>query len=330
MGKAFAWLIGILVVLGAIGFGARRLASKLMSDRALTPKAIGTETPDSVGIPFTRLIVPSDDRTLIAWWVQAADSARTAPALLFLHGNRSAISDYPSLQRFLYRQGISSFVFDYSGFGASGGSASLENAIADAGRAARAFAEAAGPSARKVAMGSALGATVLLQAADSVQPHVDGLVLESVDASVRDAAVRTGRLPRFVARVVEDIGDNVSAARRIRLPTLAVHSQADERVPFDEAERVIAAIPGRAALVRHRRPGHSAILTSSRPCDWAAVLAFVKAGTLPAARLDTTDACAQPEPAQASPSTRTDSATRSDSTTRADSGTRAGSGAARR
>jgi pimeloyl-ACP methyl ester carboxylesterase len=242
---------------------------------------------------------------LIAWWVEApADSGKTAPALLFLHGNGSAISDYPAFQRFLYRQGISSLVFDYSGFGASGGDASLKNAVADAGRVARVFADTAGAGARKIAMGSALGATVLLQAIDSVQPHVDGVVIEGVDASVRDAAVRFGRLPSILAPAVADIGDNVTAASRVSVPVLAVHSVADNRVPIEEAESVVAAVPGRVSLVRHRRRGHSAILTSSRVCDWAAVLAFVKAGTLPPAKVDTIDACAgEPAPAAAAADT---------------------------
>ena len=301
MGKALTWLLVVLLVLGAVSFGARTYAARVMSQRALVPKTLGSATPDSVGIPFTRIPIESGDRTLLAWWVEApADSGKTAPALLFLHGNRSSISDYPALQRFFYRQGISSLVFDYSGFGASGGDASLRNAVEDAGRVARVFADTAGAGARKVAMGSALGATVLLQAIDSVQPHVDGVVIEGVDASVLDAAVRTGRLPSVLAPAMVDIGNNVAAASRVSVPVLAVHSVADARVPIAEAESVVAAVPGRVSLVRHRRRGHSAILTSSRACDWAAVLAFVKEGALPAAKVDTVDACAAEQtPAEA-------------------------------
>jgi hypothetical protein len=210
---------------------------------------------------------------------------------LFLHGNRSSISDYVDLQKFFHRQGISSMVFDYSGFGASGGEPSLRNSIADAGKVARVFADSAGPGARKIAMGSALGSTVLLQAIDSVQPHVHGVVIEGVDASVRGSAVRRGRIPGFVAPLLVDAGDNVLAASRVRVPLLAVQSYADARTPIEDAQKVVAAVPSQASLVRHWRKGHSALLSSSRPCDWAPVLSFVRSGTLPAAKLDTTDAC---------------------------------------
>jgi hypothetical protein len=298
--KAISITIAVLLAIGAAGFGARAYATRAMSSRAVTPKALGTATPASAGLPFSRIAVETGDRTLIGWWVRArAESGKVAPAVLFLHGNRSSISDYIALQRFLHRQGVSSLVFDYSGFGASGGSPSLRNAVVDAGVVARVFADSAGQRARKVAMGSALGSTVLLQAIDSVQPHVNGVVIEGVAASVREAAVRDGRLPKLLAPLVADIGDNVAAARNVRVPMLAVHSYADNRFPFEDAERVVAAVPARSSLVRHWRKGHSALLASSKPCDWAPVLTFVKAGALPAAQIDSTDACVAAERAAA-------------------------------
>lgn len=295
MPKPLLWILIAIVVLVGLGFGARLYATKAMQNRAVTSEPLGTATPASVRIPFSRVAIEQGDRTLIAWWVRArADSGTTAPALLFFHGNGSAISDYVDFQRFLYRQGISSMVFDYSGFGASGGTPSLANAVADAGPVSAAFADSAGRTTRKTAMGAGLGATVLLQAIDSVQPHVAGIVLEGVDASVKESAVRVGRIPKLVAPLVVDIADNVAAATRVRVPVLAIHSADDTRVPIADAERVLAALPAatRASLVRHWRRGHGGILTSSRACDWAPVLAFVRNGTLPAAKVDTVNACA--------------------------------------
>ena len=294
MQKGLVVAAAAVVAIIALGFGGREYANRAMSTRALTPKTLGSATPASAGIPFSRVAVETGDRTLIGWWVRArADSGRTPPAVLFLHGTRSSISDYIGLQKFLYKQGVSSFVFDYSGFGASGGSASLRNAYADAASAARVFADSAGKTARKVAMGSAAGATVLLQAIDSVQPLVNGVVIEGVAASVKESAIRDGRLPKLVAPLVTDVADNVTAARKVKVPLLAVHSYADERFPIEDAQRVVAAVPARTSLVRHWRKGHSALLASSKTCDWEPVLRFVKDGALPTAKVDTTDACAE-------------------------------------
>lgn len=293
MPKPVLWVVGALVALALLGFGGRWGAGKYMSQRAMRPVALGSTTPAAVSLPFTRVAVASGDRTLIGWWVKARpEGGKPAPAVLFLHGNGASIADYVTLQRFWYRQGVSSFSFDYTGFGASGGSASLANAIEDAGRVAKVFADSAGAAARKVALGSALGATVLLQAVDSVQPHVNGIVLQGVDASVKESAVRAGLLPRLIAPAVEDIADNVAAASRVRVATLIVQSRDDQRAPFADAQRIVEALSAKASLVKHWRKGHTALLSTSRVCDWAPVLAFVRAGTLPAQKIDSTDACA--------------------------------------
>lgn len=292
MPKALLIVLAAVIVIVGLGVGGRAYANREMSSRALTPKTLGSTTPASAGIPFSRVAVQAGNRTLIGWWVRArADSGAVAPAVLFLHGNHSSISDYVPLQKFFYRQGISSLVFDYSGFGASGGSASLRHAVQDAGSVAKVFADSAGARARKVALGSALGATVLLQAIDSIQPYVNGVVIEGVTASVLEAAVRDGRLPKLVAALLVDPADNVAAARELKVPLLAVHSYADQRFPIEDAQRVVQAVPTQYSLVRHWRKGHSALLASSRPCDWEPVLRFIRSGALPATRIDSTDQC---------------------------------------
>ena len=116
--------------------------------------------------------------------------------------------------------------------------------------------------------------------------------MEGVDASVLESAVRAGHVPAFLSRAVEDIANNVQAAARVRVPVLAIHSYDDNRTPIADARRVMAAVTARASLVQHWRKGHSALLASTRPCDWAPVLAFVRSGALPAMAFDTVNACA--------------------------------------
>ena len=292
MNKAIGITLAVIVALVGLGFGGRAYATHAMNARAVTPKPLGTKTPAAAGLPFSRVAVEAGDRTLIGWWVRArADSGRVPPAILFLHGNRSTISDYIDLQKLFYRQGISSMVFDYSGFGASGGSPSLKNSVADAGSVARVFEDSAGKAARKVALASGLGSTVLLQSIDSVQPHVSGIVIDGVDASVRASAVRSGRIPKLVAPLVVDVGDNVAAASRVRVPTLAIHSGSDARVTLADVQQVTGAITSPSSVVEHWRKTKGGLLSSSRPCDWAPVLGFVRTGALPKAKIDTTNAC---------------------------------------
>src|SRR5688500_8124065 len=104
MGKTLGIAFAVVLLIAALGLGARAYANRAMSSRAVTPKTLGSTTPASAGLPFSRVAVEAGDRTLIGWWVRArADSGKVAPAVLFLHGNRSSISDYVELQKFFYR-----------------------------------------------------------------------------------------------------------------------------------------------------------------------------------------------------------------------------------
>src|SRR5881628_2835683 len=95
MVKAIGIILAVLVALAALGFGGRAYATRAMLNRAVTPKPLGPTTPASAGLPFSRVAVENGDRTLIGWWVRARpDSGKVPPAVLFLHGNRSSISDY--------------------------------------------------------------------------------------------------------------------------------------------------------------------------------------------------------------------------------------------
>src|SRR5688500_5269458 len=132
MSKAVAWFFVIVLVAAGVVYGGRIYASRAMSTRALTPKTLGTVTPATADIPFSRVAIESGDRKLIGWWGRArSDSTNRAPALLFRLGIRSEIYHYVDLLEFFYRQGSSTLVFDRSGFGAGGGTASLGNAITD-------------------------------------------------------------------------------------------------------------------------------------------------------------------------------------------------------
>src|SRR5690348_9682912 len=110
----------VLVLVLAVGFvGVRRFAFMAVERRGLVGAPNGPETPATFGAPFQRLTLASGDRTLDAVLVRAP--ADTAPALLIFHGTAEAVSFWADTQALLYRHGVTSMVFDYSGFGRSTG-----------------------------------------------------------------------------------------------------------------------------------------------------------------------------------------------------------------
>src|SRR4029078_3082030 len=117
--RRWTWLRLLIVVLVVVFFGVRRFAFMAVERRGLIGAPNRPETPATFGAPFESLSIVSGDRKLDATLVRAASD--TAPALLIFHGPAEAVSFWSDTQAILYKQGVTSMVFDYSGFGRSTG-----------------------------------------------------------------------------------------------------------------------------------------------------------------------------------------------------------------
>ncbi len=270
--------VATLVVLGLATLAARWVVGRRAARELIVPAPGDTTTPQSAGIPYADLQLQSGDHTIRAWWVRAAASpaASAPPAVLLFHANRSSLSEQVGVQQVLYRAGISSLAFDYSGFGGSGGTPSPAALHRDARAAFLVFADSARNAGRRVLLGTSLGAAILLEAITDLQTGTDGIVLVGAFASAREVAVRSGRAPRLLAFLLPDLYDNLDAVRRVTKPLLVVHSAQDEVFPITDAERLVAAATGPKRLLRLGRGGHAAYLSTGG--DWVPVIAFIKQG----------------------------------------------------
>ncbi|MGT2427994.1 alpha/beta hydrolase [Cupriavidus basilensis] len=173
--KLRQWLVGgaCLLLLAA----AARHALFLAVERdAFEPKQAGSAdavTPDRLGAPSRQFAFSSGARTLRGSCVLA--QAAEAPAVLIYHGDEENLSDWASAQVLLYRNGISSCVFDYSGYGASDGKPGVVNLHEDGVAAYGQFLAATPLSSRRYVMGFSLGSAVLLDVISTLRPAPDGL-----------------------------------------------------------------------------------------------------------------------------------------------------------
>jgi fermentation-respiration switch protein FrsA (DUF1100 family) len=268
-----------LVALGLATLAGRWYAGRRAVRELIVPAQGDTTTPQSVGINYADLQLQSGDHTIRAWWVRAprADSAASAaPAVLLFHPNRCSLAQQVRVQQVLYRAGIASLAFDYSGFGASGGTPSPAALRRDARAAFLVFADSARNASRRVLLGTSLGAAVLLDAVTDLQAGADGIVLVGAFASAREVAVRSGRAPRLLVWLLPDLYDNVAAVRRVTKPLLVVHSAQDQVFPVADAERLLEAAAEPKRLLRLDHGAHAAYLSTA--ADWAPVIAFIKQG----------------------------------------------------
>lgn len=265
------WGAGIVVVVLA-AIGARALIGRRAEAALFRPAPAGSRTPADAGLTYSAFRIPRGDHTLEAWLVSGGDSARSA--VLLFHGNGSALADQVPVLQVLAQHGVTAMAFDYSGYGTSGGRPSIDQLRGDAIAAVRAFTDSTGSLAR-YALGTSLGAAVLLSAIDSVQPDLDGVILVGAFASGRRAAVDAGKVPQALAFLVPDVYDNVAAVGRLSRPLLIVHSVEDRVVPIGEAERLLGAAAGPKQFARLPAGGHDAYLATN--ADWSPVLRFIGA-----------------------------------------------------
>jgi alpha-beta hydrolase superfamily lysophospholipase len=265
----------VILVLAVVFVGIRRFAFMAVERNGLITAPNGPETPATFGAPFEQLTFASGDRKLDAILVRAV--ADTAPALLIFHGTAEAVSFWADTQALLYRHGITSMVFDYSGFGRSTGQPSATHIEEDADSAYSTFVRVVNARARHYVLGYSLGTGVVFDAVPRFAPPPAGVVFAASYSSARDGAVRFGLIPKWATFLLPDLWNNVRDTRNLRQPLLVLQSDADQLFPLSMAKAVYdAATVPKQMVVLHgykHEDGHL------RPTDeyWAPVVRFMTA-----------------------------------------------------
>jgi pimeloyl-ACP methyl ester carboxylesterase len=193
---------------------------------------------------------------------QPRGGASPAPPLtvLFLHGNAGNISHRFDKVALLHELGADVLLFDYRGYGLSGGRPSEQGTYRD-GRAAYDYlVQERGLDPRRIVLfGESLGSAVAVELASRLP--VGGVVLEEAFTSVPDAAQH---LYPFipVGWIVRNRYDTLSRIGRVEAPLLLLHSRDDEYFPLAQARRLLAAAHAPRRLVELRGGHNEAFMVS--------------------------------------------------------------------
>ena len=200
--------------------------------------------PRTYGLASEEVELRAEDGVRLgAWFVPAAGGPLAGRKLvvLFCHGNAGNISDRVTKAELLHRLGLSVLLFDYRGYGTSGGRPSEKGTYRDAEAAWRWLTAARRvPPERIVLYGESLGTAVAVETALRHPPRA--LILESPFTSVDDMA-REVFSPLPMQWVVTFHYDTLSKMPRLGCPVLVLHSSRDEIVPYRMGRRVFEAAP---------------------------------------------------------------------------------------
>jgi uncharacterized protein len=182
----------------------------------------------------------ADGQAVTALWFPPV--ARGARVVACFHGNGETADDDIPLARDMVQRGLGALLVEYRGYGGSAGGTPTEEGLYLDAEAALDEAARRGFGSDRVALwGTSLGTGVAAEMAR--RGRGARLVLVSPFTSLRDAASRTVRwLP--MSLVLPDRYDTLAKAESIRAPTLIVHGDRDEVVPFDMGETLGRAIAG--------------------------------------------------------------------------------------
>jgi len=240
---AFLWLI--MRILVAVYVCVLILVVIFQARLLYFPERRLIATPGEVDLPFEEVHFWTQDGVILSGWFIEAEKPRGV--VLFCHGNAGNISHRLDSIAIFHRLGLSTFIFDYRGYGESQGSISEEGAYQDV-EAAWSYLVKIRETAPDeiIVFGRSLGGAVASHLAKNHNPK--GLIIESSFTSVPDlAADLYPFIPvRFLLRIKYETVKNL---KFVNCPVLIVHSRDDDIIPFTHGRRLFdAAMPPKEFL----------------------------------------------------------------------------------
>lgn len=169
-----------------------------------------------------------------------------APGILFFHGNGEIVADYDEIGMLYKKMGFNFMPVDYRGYGRSTGRPSVTAMMRDAHVAFdfiaqwRKTRQHGGPL---IVMGRSLGSASAIELAFHYPQQIDGLIVESGFAFI-GPLLRLMGMDMAAMGLSEAMGprnlDKIGACNR---PTLIIHAEYDQIIPFREGQALFDACP---------------------------------------------------------------------------------------
>lgn len=278
----------LLLAVAAVG-----LIDLLHRQLVFFPDPAVIRTPAAAGLDFQEVYFSAADGVkLHGWFVPAPvnrQSAVSKPAaehpaanltILWFHGNAGNIGyqvdDLLTLRRWM---AANIFIFDYRGYGNSGGRPSEQGIYQDARAAWRYLLTRPDVDPQRIILyGRSLGTAVAVElaAAPTDGPPPYAVILYSPLTSLRAMAQAVHpRLP--IHWLAGGQFNSLSRIGRISSPILIIHSAADEIIPVEQGRQLFAAAPEPKQFLYPDAPGHNDVLDLSDTALGDGLAAFLNA-----------------------------------------------------
>jgi alpha-beta hydrolase superfamily lysophospholipase len=201
------------------------------------------------------------------------------PWILYFHGNGEVASDYNDIAPFFQKRKINLVVADYRGYGASGGAPNFTHLLQDSRLILRGVREELtrrGWGEGLWVMGRSMGSLAAVELAHHESGGLKGMVIESGFASVT-RLVKHLRLPIRGLALEPIEQERLNLIRKISLPALILHGEADSLVPVQEGRDLFSQLGSKKKeMVIIAGADHNTLLLAGRELYFDALEKFVR------------------------------------------------------
>jgi len=252
------WL-RIAILLGAC-YGVLCLIAGCFSNSLLFPKPRPSYAKGETDL---FLNTPSGERIACLY---LKNSEANGTTILFSHGNAEDLGYASDYLEVLHGLGFSVLAYDYPGYGQSSGKPT-EKGCHDAAQAAyeHLVNKEGIPSESIVLHGRSLGSGPSCKLASKYK--VGGLILES-------PFVSAFRVMTHVTLLPWDKFSNIDCAKKVACPSLVIHGEMDEVVPFWHGQRIFDALPEPKTFHRIPKANHNDVAEVSGNAYWKTIKDF--------------------------------------------------------
>jgi len=207
-------------------------------------------------------------------------SAQENPHILFFHGNGEIAQDYDEIGPIYTQFGMNFMVVDYRGYGRSEGNPTVSSMLNDAHEMLTSVLDWLKRENRKGPlwiMGRSLGSAPAIELASAHPEKIDGLIIESGFAETIPLLQRLGIDTRMLEKNKTLVFSNAEKITRFTGPTLIIHAQYDQIIPFSHGEDLFRRSPAATKKI-HMVHGadHNSILMAAGMGYFELIRDFIK------------------------------------------------------
>ncbi len=193
------------------------------------------EMPEPSDVGPERLTIPAENDVVLGGRFHL--SGQESPTILFFHGNGEIAADYDDIGSIYRGMGINFLPVDYRGYGLSSGRPTVTAMMRDSHTVfayAKAWLIERGFTGPLVVMGRSLGSVPALEVAFHNAERIAGMIIESGFARILPLLRLLGI---HDPELTEALGPrNLEKIRLVRMPTLIIHAERDQIIPFAEGK----------------------------------------------------------------------------------------------